>query len=121
MIDNSELTGKDRIDADPAEVPDADRDHLFGAHQGTRNFVTYIGPDYFRKEMKIRVNCKCQPCETKVPHPKNTRYSKKTTLIKWQGQTIGELSEDRALELQHGGTARFRGATRWLFSRRGRE
>ena len=83
----------DKVDADPLDIPDAELDYFFRGRK--RNFVAYRGgapgePAY----MKVRVNGKFRPKDTRITHPSDMAGYKKTTLIK-RANNAWSLVEDR--------------------------
>jgi hypothetical protein len=103
LIDNTEATDDQRIwktaeiNWDPTEVSDRQLSRLFGEKQNTRNFITRLGKDDLRKEMKVRVNCKFHPLDTKISFPPNMKNYKKTTMVRYEGRTTWKVVEERVL------------------------
>ena len=90
LMSMTDCTGELYIDTDPTEFGDQILEDLFeeddrkAAEKGKRphNFMTYYGEEHLRKEMKVRINCKYWPWDTKVPFPPHMSKFKKTTLAR---------------------------------------
>ena len=80
---------------DPIDVSDRQLSKLFEERPTTRNFITYLGEDDLRKEMKVRVNCKFLPIDSKVTFPPNVKKFKKTTMVRYEGRSTWKVVEER--------------------------
>jgi hypothetical protein len=80
---------------DPIEMSDRELSKLFEERPNTRSFIMYLGKDDLRKEMKVRVNCKFLPIDTKVTFPPRVKKSKKTTMVRYEGRSTWEVVEGR--------------------------
>jgi hypothetical protein len=90
------------INWDPTEVSDHQLSKLFEEKQNIRskfgherNFITYLGKDDLRKEMKVRVNCKFHPLGSKISFPPNAKNYKQTTMVRYAGRTTWKVVEER--------------------------
>ena len=79
LIQDTEDTGQDWVDFDPMDMEDHELDNLFEGRKDHRNFITYVGPQDRRKEMKVSVNCKFKPWNSKVAAPDSMDHFMKTT------------------------------------------
>ena len=75
LVKRTKPAGDEKVDTDPLDIPDAELDYFFRGRK--RNFVAYWGgapgdPAY----MKIRVNGKFRPKDTKIVHPSDLGGSK---------------------------------------------
>jgi hypothetical protein len=80
---------------DPIEMSDRELSKLFEERPSTRNFIAYLCKDDLRKEMKVRVNCKFLPIDTKVGFPPRTKKFKKTTMVRYEGRSTWKVVEER--------------------------
>ena len=76
-------------------MSDRELSKLFEERPTTRNFITYLGKDDLRKEMKVRVNCKFLPIDSKVTFPPHVEKFKKTTMVRYEGRSTWKVVEER--------------------------
>ena len=61
-MEEYDATDQEWIDCDPTNLDD-EQLSLFLDKATSRNFITYMGPEMWRKERKVRVNCKFWPTD----------------------------------------------------------
>ena len=104
-LKHSACTGQSYIDIDPTEIASEVLENIFykreeeartkGNTKTKRNFITYYGPDELRQNMKIRVNAKYEPWDTKINYPPSMKDFRKTTLARDWRSLEWEVIEDR--------------------------
>ena len=83
LVDETGTTGEEGVDFEPTDMPDEVLDKLFD-RTGHRNFITYVcGSKRERKELRVRVNCKYSPKDTRITFPLAMAEYRKTTMAKW--------------------------------------
>jgi hypothetical protein len=94
LVKHTRPINEEKTDSDPLDICNKDLDNFFVGRK--RNFVAYWGgtpgdPAY----MKVRVNGKFHPKDTKIVHPSDMAGFRKTTLVKRRTKEAWTVAEDR--------------------------
>jgi len=86
----------DPIGADPRDLSNEELSKIFEPYiKKHREFITYVGDEHLRKEMKVRVNGKFWPQSSKIKYPPYMKNFKKTTMVRFDGEVEWECLQER--------------------------